>query len=78
MTNSDGTPQWEQIQKEWSTDCTFEHDPGQHPDGPYAAHSRDGQATLRAASLGELLDQIKDAAAVPVAQPRRHGERGDQ
>lgn len=44
MSSTVDIQQWEPIQQVWSADYTFEHDPGRHPDAPYAAHPRNGRA----------------------------------
>lgn len=65
MTNADtdDTRLWQEIVRCWGTAYTFSVDPDGFPDRPYAARRKDSQGTIRAASPGELLDEVKDDAA---------------
>jgi hypothetical protein len=56
------TQAWEAIIRTWGHAHTFSHDPDDHPGQPYAAHPKDGNGTLRAATPALLLDAIKDNA----------------
>jgi hypothetical protein len=68
MTSAIDAQEWEPIVKVWGTAYTFSHDSGGHSCEPYAACRKDGMGSVRAASLAELLDAIKDdAAARPFA-----------
>jgi len=54
---------WQEIVRCWGGDYTFSVDAERFPDEPYAVRRKDGEGTLRAASPGELLDEVKDDAA---------------
>jgi hypothetical protein len=62
LTSATDAPELEAIVKFWGHAYTFSHDPRAHPDKPYAAHRKDGQGTIRAATPALLLDAIKDDA----------------
>lgn len=63
MTGTTDAPELETIVRFWGHAYTFSHDPDQHPGEPYAAHRRDGQETIRAATPALLLAAVKDDAA---------------
>ena len=44
----------------WGHAYTFSHDSDTHPDQPFAAHRKDGNGTIRAATPALLLDAIMD------------------
>jgi hypothetical protein len=62
LTSTTDAPELEATVKFWGHACTFSHDPGHFPASPYAAHRKDGQGTIRAATPALLLDAIKDDA----------------
>jgi hypothetical protein len=75
MTSTDAQ-EWEQIVKVWGTAYTFSHDPNGYPGEPHAAQRNDGKGTIRAATLAQLLDAIKDdAAARPFATAAAGGSQ---
>jgi hypothetical protein len=61
--DTDSTRLWQEIVSCWDSDYTFSVDSDKFPGEPYAAQRKDGEGTLRAASPGELLDDVKDDAA---------------
>lgn len=63
MNSATNAPELDAIARFWGHAYTFSHDPDDHPGEPYAAHRKDGQRTVRAATPACLLDAIKDDQA---------------
>jgi hypothetical protein len=63
MGSATSAPELQAIQRFWGHAYTLSHDPDGHPAQPHAAHRKDGQGTIRAATPALLLDAIKDDAA---------------
>lgn len=69
MNSATDAPELEAVVKFWGHAYTFSHDPGEYPDKPCAARRKDGQGTIRAATLALLLDAIKDDLATRPCTP---------